>query len=291
MKEILKKLHKYEIAIRKAINTHMKGDFHSVFKGTGLDFDEVRQYQYGDDIRTINWNVSAKGHGTFVKTFKEEKEQTVFFVLDVSASQYIGNIDHKKIDLGKEVCGVLTLSAIKEQSKVGVVCFSDQKEKYIKVDKGLNHAYQIIYKIFSLQPKSVKTSLSKALQFVLNTLKRRSIIIVISDFLDVDYMQQLTATARKHDLVVIHISDKKEKNIPSLGIIPVLDKEAGKTIWVNSSSSSFKKLLMENFSGNQSELEKLCRQYRASYLSLDANEDFVPKLIKLFKVRNNSRKW
>src|SRR5687768_6975091 len=156
MKELLKKLHRYEIKIRKMVTAQMQGDFHSVFKGSGLEFNDVRPYQYGDDVRTIHWNVSAKGHGTFVKTFREEKEQIVFFVLDVSASQDIGSENLKKLDLTKELCGVLTLSAIKEQSKVGVVCFSDQKEGYIKPDKGLKYAYNIIYKIYNLVPKSRK---------------------------------------------------------------------------------------------------------------------------------------
>ena len=135
MKELLKKLRRYEIQIRKAINSQMKGDFRSVFKGTGLEFDDVRPYQYGDDIRTIDWNVSAKGHGTFVKTFREEKEQTVFFILDVSASQEIGVAGKTKVDIGREICGVLSLSAVKESSHVGLICYSDQRELYIKPTK------------------------------------------------------------------------------------------------------------------------------------------------------------
>src|SRR5687767_3446516 len=136
MKELIKKLRQYEIRIRKAINSQMKGDFHSIFKGSGLEFDDVRPYQYGDDIRTIDWNVSAKGHGTFVKTFKEDKEQTVFFILDVSASEEIGNMGKTKADIGKEICGVLALSAAKESTHAGLICFSDRKEKYLKPLKG-----------------------------------------------------------------------------------------------------------------------------------------------------------
>ena len=132
MRELVKKLRKYQIKIRKAINNQMQGDFHSVFKGSGLEFDDVRSYQYGDDVRIIDWHVSAKGHGTFVKTFKEEKEQIVFFLLDVSASQEIGNPGRRKIDIAKEICGVLALSAVHEQSQIGLVCYSNQKEKYIK---------------------------------------------------------------------------------------------------------------------------------------------------------------
>ncbi|MFN8885870.1 MAG: DUF58 domain-containing protein, partial [Cyclobacteriaceae bacterium] len=214
MKELLKKLRKYEIQIRKAVNSQMQGDFHSIFKGTGLEFDDVRPYQYGDDIRTIDWNVSAKGHGTFVKTFKEEKEQTIFFILDVSASQEIGSPGKTKVDIGKEVCGVLALSGAKESSQIGLICFSDEREKFIKPKKGMQQAYDIIYNIVKLQPKSLKTNLSKAISFALNSIKRRSVIVMISDFIDEGYYHDLKSLARRHDLVIIKISDKRETQLP-----------------------------------------------------------------------------
>lgn len=288
MNEILKKLRKYEVQIRKAINTRMQGDFHSVFKGSGLEFSDVRDYQYGDDVRAIDWNVSAKGHGTFVKNFREEKEQFVFFILDVSASQDIGKINQKKIDIGKEICGVLTLSAVKESGHVGLICFSDQKELYVKPDKGPRHGYHLILKMFDLVPKSIKTDLNKALNFTLALLKRKSIVILISDFIDEGYEHNLTALAKKHDLVVIHLSDLREINFPGLGIIPLFDKERKKTIWVNSSSGNFRTSMSKVFRENQKVLEQLCRKYNAHYLWVDTREDYVPKLIKLFNVRNKS---
>ena len=180
LKELLKKLRKYEIQIRKAINSQMQGDFHSIFKGSGLEFDDVRPYQYGDDIRTIDWNVTAKGHGTFVKTFKEEKEQTIFFILDVSASQNIGSPGKTKIDIGREICGVLALAGAKESSQLGLICFSDEREKFIKPAKGTVQAYQMIYTLAKLEPKSLKTNLNKAISFALNSIKRRAVIIMIS---------------------------------------------------------------------------------------------------------------
>ena len=146
----------------------MQGDFRSIFKGSGLEFDDVRPYQYGDDIRTIDWNVSAKGHGTFVKTFREEKEQTVFFILDVSASGDIGNPGRTKADVAKEICGVLALSSVKESSHVGMICFSDVKERYVKPGKGHSQAYEIIAALATLRPVSLKTSLKNALYFALN---------------------------------------------------------------------------------------------------------------------------
>lgn len=290
MRELLKKLRNYEIRIRKAINTQMQGDYHSVFKGSGLEFDDVRPYQYGDDVRHINWNVTAKGIGTYLKTFKEEKEQNIFFILDVSASQEIGKEGQKKLDIGKEICGVLALSGIKENSSVGLLCFSDEKERYIKPHKGAKHAYQLINAIFTLKPRSRKTSLTKAISMALSILKRKSVIVLISDFVDKDYERNLKAMGKKHDLIVIHVSDERESKFPKLGIVPLFDKEAQKTIWVNTSSSSFREKIDTFYTHSSNQLEKLCHQIDANYLHIKTNEDFVGKLINLFKVRNRTRR-
>lgn len=291
MKELLKKLRQYEIQIRKAINSQMQGDFRSVFKGTGLEFDDVRPYQYGDDIRTIDWNVSAKGHGTFVKTFREEKEQTVFFILDVSASQNIGTKGKTKFDIGREICGVLSLSAVKESSHVGLIGYSDKRELYIKPTKGTSQAYQIIHGLVHLKPQSLKTNLNKAIAFVLNAIKRRSVVIFISDFIDdQEYFDNLKALARRHDLVMIHISDKRETKLPKLGIVPVVDKESKETLWVNTSFSDFRQKISARLNDRKTTLEKFSRKHQINFLSLDTDEDYVPKLLRLFKVRNKSVK-
>ncbi len=290
MRELLKKLRKYEIQIRKAVNSQMQGDFHSIFKGTGLEFDDVRPYQYGDDIRSIDWNVSAKGHGTFVKTFKEEKEQTIFFILDVSASQEIGSPGKTKVDIGKEICGVLALSGAKESSQIGLICYSDEREKFIKPKKGIQQAYDIIYNIIKLEPKSLRTNLSKAISFALNSIKRRSVIVMISDFIDEGYHHNLKSLARRHDLVMIKISDKRETELPKLGIIPMLDKESKKTLWVNTSFGGFREAISLHHGLREKELAEFSRKHQINYVSVDTNEDFVPKLLKLFKVRNKSFK-
>jgi uncharacterized protein (DUF58 family) len=290
MKEIIKKLRKYEIRIRKAITAQMQGDFHSIFKGSGLEFDDVRAYQYGDDVRTIDWNVSAKGHGTFVKTFKEEKEQTVYFLLDISASQEIGPEQRQKVDVGKEICGVLTFSSVKENSQVGLLCFSDQRERYIKPGKGIKHAYELILTLFKSESSSRKTDISRAIAFALNLIKRRSVVVLISDFIDSGYEHKFIALAKKHDLVVIHLYDPIETSLPSLGIVPLFDQESGKRIWVNTSSKRYREGLNHSFEENRTYLEELCRKYRASYVSVNTREDYVPGLIKLFKVRNTERK-
>ncbi len=290
MREILKKLRRYEIQIRKAINSHMQGDFRSIFKGSGLEFDDVRPYQYGDDIRTIDWNVSAKGHGTFVKTFREEKEQTVFFILDVSASEDIGSPGRTKADVAKEICGVLALSSVKESSHVGLICFSDIKEKYVKPSKGHSQAYEIISALSSLKPASLKTNLSKAVSFALNIIKRRSVVILISDFIDENYFHNLKSLARRHDLVMIQISDKRETRLPRLGIIPVVDKESKRTLWINTSFGDFREKIVKRYDARKSQLEDFSRKHQVNFVTIDTSEDYVPKLLRLFKLRNKSLK-
>ncbi|RDV16635.1 DUF58 domain-containing protein [Pontibacter diazotrophicus] len=290
MKELVKKLRKYEIRIRKAITTQMQGDFHSVFKGTGLEFDDVRAYQYGDDVRSIDWNVSAKGHGTFVKTYREEKEQSVFLMLDVSASQTIGTGAQQKIDVGKEICGVLALSAARQQSQIGMICFSDQKEKYIKPAKGIQQAYSIIKALSELQPKSARTNLPAGIKLTLDIIKRRSIILLLSDFIDNNYEKELSMLARRHDLIVLHLLDVREHELPPMGIVPVLDKETGRTIWLNTSGDEFQKRYLAQYKENQENLVRLCQKYQANYLTIQTNEDYVPQLINLFRLRNKSTK-
>lgn len=290
MEHIISKLRKYEIQIRKAINSRMQGDFHSIFKGAGLEFDGVREYQYGDDTRTIDWNVSAKGHGTFVKTFKEEKEQTVFFLLDVSASQEIGKPGAQKVDVGKEITGVLTLAAIKQQNRVGLLTFSDQKEKYVKSGKGVKHGYAIIHELYNHIPKSTRTNIDHAIKRTLEIVQKKSVILMISDFIDTDYEQNLRLLARRHDLVVIHLKDDRETQLPNLGIVPVYDNESRKTVWVNTSSKDFRNRLEKTYTSNKGELETFCKKNQINYLEINTKDNYVPQLIKLFKIRNKSAK-
>lgn len=288
MKELFKKLRKYEIQIRKAINQQMQGDYHSVFKGSGLEFDDYRPYQYGDDIRAIDWNVSAKGDGTFIKTFKETKEQQVFFLLDVSASQNIGAENQQKINVGKEITGVLTLAALKEAGQVGLMCFSDKSELYVRPGKGMAHGYRLVTQLFKLKPTSAKTNLDQMLSRTMQQVKRRSIMILISDFIDTDYDHHLKSMARKHDLVVIHLMDPRERNLPKLGIIPLKDQESGRTHWVNTGSQEFQKQVSKRYANTQAHLEEFCKRFGANYLAVNTQVDYVPNLIRLFKVRNKS---
>lgn len=290
MEHIISKLRKYEIQVRKAINSRMQGDFHSIFKGSGLEFDGVREYHYGDDTRTIDWNVSAKGHGTFVKTFKEEKEQTVFFLLDVSASQEIGTPGAQKVDVGKEITGVLTLSAVKQQNRVGLLTFSDQKEKFVKSGKGIKHGYAIIHELYNHKPLSTKTNIDLAIKKALEIIHKKSVVIIISDFIDAGYEQSLRLLANRHDLVVLHLKDDRETQLPNLGIVPVYDQESRKTVWVNTSSKDFRKKLEKTYTLNKCELEKFCRKNQINYLEINTKDNYIPQLIKLFKIRNKTMK-
>lgn len=285
----LGKLRKYEIRMRKAVTSERHGNFHSVFKGSGLEYDDLRLYQYGDDVRAIDWNTSAKGHGTFIKIFKEDKEQTAFFMLDVSASQRVGEVNKLKIDIAKEICGVLTLSAIQEASRVGLLCFSDKNERYIRPSDGMKHGYSLLSELYKLIPESTKTSISDAILVALNVLRRRSLIFLISDFIDTNYQHNLKALARKHDLIVIHLYDLRETSLPKLGIIPLYDAEKQRTTWVNTSSSQYREDMANRFQSRSAELEKLCHQNRADYISINTQEDYVPALIRLFKVRRYAK--
>lgn len=276
--------------IRKVANNHLQGEYQSLFKGSGLEFDDLRPYQYGDDVRTIEWKVSAKGHGTFVKTFREDKEQSVYFLLDISGSQDIGQLGNKKIDQGKLIAGVLTLAAVYEGSQVGLISYSDQKEQLILPNKGSKQGVKVIRGIFDHANKSQKTDLNGLFSFALNLIKKRSIIIVISDFIDENYDRSFRSLAERHDLVAIQLTDPRESALPSLGIVPIYDKESGKTTWVNTVFGSFSKKIADTFTTERDHLKDLCKKNQINYLAIDTTQDIVAPLIDLFKYRNKRMK-
>jgi|TARA_B100001109_G_scaffold5732_1_gene4367 uncharacterized protein (DUF58 family) len=284
VKEILKKVRKYEIEIRKYLNNSNQGDYNSIFKGSGIDFDDLRPYQYGDDHRSINWNISAKEDKIYTNTYKEDKEQSVFFLVDVSQSQHIGK-EENKINISKEIASVLTISALNTNSQVGILCFSDQKELFIQSKKGASHGYRIIKNLYELNQKSKKTNISSMIKFFMNTVKKKSLVILISDFIDKDYDKNMRALAKKHDVVCLHIYDDYETNIPNLGIIELEEKENNFRKWVNTSSSSFKKLSDNLFISKPEELKKKMNAIGINYLKINSKENYVKNLIKLFKYR------
>jgi len=284
--QLVRRLRQMEIRILKTANAQLQGDFSSVFKGTGLEFDDVRLYQYGDEVRAIDWAVSSKGHGTFVKTYKEEREQSVLLLLDVSASQQVGAQGRRKLDVGRDICGLLALAAARQEAQLGIFAFSDQKELFLAPGKGIRHAYALIKRLFDLEPRSRQTNVAEGIKQALGLLKRRSIVLLISDFIDTNYERELTMLARKHDLIVVQLLDQREREFPPLGIIPLLDQETGRTVWTNTSSASFRARYRATYEQTREQIGQICRRHRTEFLSIATDSDFVPQLVSLFRRRN-----
>ncbi|UOR03620.1 DUF58 domain-containing protein [Hymenobacter aerilatus] len=284
--QLVRRLRQMEIRILKTADAQLQGDFSSVFKGTGLEFDDVRLYQYGDEVRAIDWAVSSKGHGTFVKTYKEEREQSVLLLLDVSASQQVGAQGRRKLDVGRDICGLLALAAARQEAQLGIFAFSDQKELFLAPGKGIRHAYALIKRLFDLEPRSRQTNVAEGIKQALGLLKRRSIVLLISDFIDTNYERELTMLARKHDLIVVQLLDQRERQFPPLGIIPLLDQETGRTVWTNTSSAAFRARYRATYEQNREQIGQICRRHRTEFLSIATDSDFVPQLVSLFRRRN-----
>ena len=284
MKEILKKVRKYEIKIRKFLNSRNQGDYKSIFKGTGLDFDDLRPYQYGDDYRTINWNITAKEHLLYTNTYKEEKEQSVFFLLDISKSQNIGD-KKTKISIIKEITSVLTLSALNQKSQVGLICFSDIKELFINSKKGDAHGYKLIKELYKHKNKSEKTNIAGMIDFFMNVNKKKSLVILLSDFIDSNYYSKLRSLSKLHDVICIHIYNKIEINIPKLGIIELKNEENNYSRWINTSSQKFRESVIKTYTTEPDRLKKKLLKYGITYLKIDSENNYIKDLIKLFKSR------
>ena len=284
--DLVRRLRHLEIRIRKAVEAQLQGDFHSVFKGTGLEFDDVRLYQYGDEVRAIDWAVSSKGHGTFVKTYKEEKEQQVLVLLDVSASLEVGDGQRRKLDVAREIAGLLALSAARQGSALGLLAFSDQQELYLPPGKGSRAAYALISRLFALQPVSARTGLAAGIRQALGLLKRRSLVVLISDFIDGPYERELTMLAQRHDLIVVQLRAPRERAFPALGIVPLRDAETGATAWVNTSSAAFRARYEAHARHQEAQIATICRRHRTGFLPLSTEGDFVPQLVGLFRQRN-----
>lgn len=279
MNHLYTKLRKYEIEIRKFVTRQMHGDYRSMFKGSGIEQEDVRAYQYGDDFRAINWKTSAKGQGTYINTYIEEKEQGIVFLLDVSASQNIGLSQATKKDIAKEITGVLMLSAGEIKSQVGLIGYSDQKEYFIPPAKGKNHIWQCISTLYHHQEFSKGTALDKGIAYTLQHTKQKSIIIIVSDFIDNHIQKALRTACQLHDVIAIHIHDILESSLPNLGLIPVQDLENGKTQWVNSAQ--------HHMTGDTSisDVQNLVERNGGDFLSVSTQDDFVPQLLQLFSTR------
>ena len=284
-KELLKKVRKIEIKSRRLSDNIFGGEYHSTFKGRGMTFSEVRQYQYGDDIRNIDWNVTARYNEPFVKVFEEERELTLMLMVDVSGSKHFGTQGQFKRDEITEIAATLSFSAMQNNDKVGIIFFSDQVELYIPPKKGRSHVLRIIRELLEYQPKSKKTKISAALEFLSGVLKKKAIVFLMSDFMDSDYEKTLGIAAKKHDLTGIRIYDRYEESIPNIGLVPMIDNETGAIKWINTKSLGVRKAYEKNYQNQAAFFENLFLKNGAGALHCRLDESYVKKLLNYFKSR------
>ena len=268
-KELLKKVRKIEIKTRRLSDNIFGGEYHSTFKGRGMTFSEVRQYQYGDDVRSIDWNVTARYNEPFVKVFEEERELTLMLMIDISGSELFGTQGQFKREELTEIAATLSFSAMQNNDKVGMILFSDQVELFIPPKKGRSHVLRIIRELLEFKPQSQKTSISNALEFLSGVMKKKAIVFMMSDFMDSGYEKTLRIVAKKHDLTGIRIYDRYEENMPNIGLVPMLDNETGQIAWVNTQSYSVRKAYADQYNSVVSEFENLFHKNGAEPCTAD----------------------
>lgn len=284
-KELLKKVRKIEIKTRRLSDNVFGGEYHSTFKGRGMTFSEVRQYQFGDDVRAIDWNVTARYNEPFVKVFEEERELTLMLVVDVSGSEFFGTGNQFKREVLTEIAATLSFSALQNNDKVGLLLFSDQVELFIPPKKGKTHVLRIIRELLEFQPKSKKTDINTALEFLFGILKKKAIVFLLSDFMDQKYEKTLRIAAKKHDLTGIRVYDKREVEMPNIGLVPMLDSETQKTKWINTASKSVRNQYQKSHKEHVEIFETLFRKNGAGTLHCSLEESYVKKLLSYFKAR------
>ena len=282
-KEILKKVRKIEIKTRRLSDHIFSGEYHSSFKGRGMTFSEVRQYQFGDDIRSIDWNVTARYHEPFVKVFEEERELTMLLMVDVSGSEFFGTSEQFKRETITEISATLAFSAIQNNDKVGLLLFSDEIELFIPPKKGKKHVLRIIRELIEFHPKSKKTNITHALRYLSNVMKKKAIVFILSDFMDEDYDNALKIVGRKHDVTGIRVYDKYEEEIPKLGMVPMLDAETGKTLLVNTNSKKVRTNYRANYLQTVDYYETTFKRSGSGTISTRIDESYVKKLLGYFK--------
>src|SRR5699024_850379 len=273
--ELLKKVRRIEIKTKGLSNHIFSGDYNTAFKGRGMSFSEVREYQYGDDIRDIDWNVTARFSHPYIKIFEEERELSVMLLVDVSKSSLFGTNEQRKKDLITEMCAVLAFSAISNNDKVGAIFFSNQIEKYIPPKKGKSHILLIIRQLLSLEPKGTGTDIGEALRFFNNANKKKSIVFLASDFLASGYEHALTLASRKHDLIGIHVYDQRDRNLPDVGMIKMMDSESGIEQWVDTSNKAIRKYYTDKFEEHRQYCKEAFIKSRAELLSMHTGQDYV----------------
>ena len=289
--ELLKKVRKIEIKTKALSHQIFAGEYHSAFKGRGMAFSEVREYQWGDDVRNMDWNVTARLRAPYVKVFEEERELTVVLLVDVSRSGLFGTAAQTKRDQIAEIAAILSFSAILNNDKVGALLFSDRVEKFIPPKKGRSHLLHIIREILEYTPVSDGTDITAALHFLTNAIKQKCTAFILSDMLDVDaagaprYEDALKVAAGRHDLSVIRVYDPREKAIPNVGLVHVKDAESGETRWINTASVRVRNAYARWFADAESAARKLCSRFRVDSVSIATDQDYVKALMALFQSR------
>lgn len=284
-KELLKKVRKIEIKTRRLSDHIFSGEYHSSFKGRGMTFSEVRQYQFGDDIRSIDWNVTARYHEPFIKVFEEERELTMMLMVDISGSESFGTQQQFKKDILTEISATLAFSAIQNNDKVGLLLFSDEIELFIPPKKGKTHVLRIIRELIEFEPKSRKTDLSFALRYLSNVMKKKAIVFILSDFMDTGYDNALKIVGKKHDVTGIRVYDKFETELPKLGMVPMRDVENGNIILVNTNSKTVRRNYRANYLQTVDYFEDSFTKSGSGVINTRIDESYVKKLLGYFKRR------
>ena len=284
-KELLKKVRKIEIKTRRLSNHIFSGEYHTSFKGRGMTFSEVRQYQYGDDIRAIDWNVTARYNEAHVKVFEEERELTMMLMVDISGSESFGTKNQLKSEIVTEIAATMAFSATQNNDKIGLILFSDQIELYIPPKKGKSHVLRIIRELIEFQPKSNKTDVAQALKFLSSTQKKKAIVFLISDFMSEDYEHTLKIASKKHDIIGIRVYDIREESIPNLGIVPMLDAESGKVELVNTGSKQVRMEYEKYHHEKVKYFKETFSKCGAGVVNSRVDENYVTKLLGYFKSR------
>lgn len=284
-KEILKKVRKIEIRTKGMVNSVFGGEYQSAFKGRGMEFSEVRAYTYGDDIRQIDWNVTARSGEPYIKMFEEEREQTLMLCVDISPSGLFGSQSQTKMELAIEICAVLAFSAIKNSDKVGLILFTDVIEKVIPPKKGRTHVLRLIRELLTTEPKGTGTDIGEALSYVNRLLNRKAIVVMASDFQDDNFDKPLKITTRKHDLVNIFINDRLENELPDLGLMPLTDAETGNTVMIDTSSEKVRKAYQAKRARQKEEMRNKFMRLQIDTVELKTNESYVRPLMNFFHRR------
>lgn len=287
--EITQKVKELEIISKKITTRLFTGEYHSAFRGKGMRFREVREYYPGDDVRFIDWNVSARYAHPFTKVFEEERELTVMLLMDISESSLFGTSHRRKRDLMTEIAAVITFSAINNNDKVGVIFFSDRVEKYIAPKKGKKHALYLVREMLTAKPKRNGTSIGEALQFFSRNNPQKSIAFILSDFIDGHYAHRLKILAQRHDLIGLRVYDKMDSHLPDIGMMKVEESETGRTLWIDSSNAMVRHQYYESFMARSAECKNIFKKAGADLLHLQTNEDYVRVLQQFFKQRKINR--